>query len=59
MRKTDKYAKLIMEFVHETRCNTISDLTNEVGILILLIPKHSDIISKHTMDCHKIHASAD
>jgi len=34
MRKTDKNVKLIKEFVHETRCNTISDLANEVGILI-------------------------
>lgn len=34
MRKTDKNVKLIKEFVHETRHNTISDLANEVGILI-------------------------
>jgi predicted transcriptional regulator len=34
MRKTDKNVKLIKEFVHETRCSTISDLANEVGILI-------------------------
>jgi hypothetical protein len=34
MMKTHKNVKLIKEFVHETRCNTISNLANEVGILI-------------------------